>query len=292
MSWIEIKLNLSQTLLEEISGYLFAQGCEGINIKEDGIFGYFNRHRWSEEIKLGIVHYIQDIVPSFGLRDMKIVNVSEQDWNKSWKEFFKPILVSSRVVVKPPWEEYRERGGEIILTINPQMAFGTGHHESTKLVIRALEKWLKPHMSVLDVGTGSGILAVLADKLGADSVVAIDNDPVALKNAYENAQLNDTSTNVRFYLAQAEVIHQSEYDLVLANINRNVLIKYAEIFSGVLKNEGKCILSGLLRQDEKIITEVYQKAGFSLLEKNNLKDWLSIVFQMSKKVSGYEKSSN
>ena len=292
MSWIEIKLNLSQTLLEEISGYLFAQGCEGINITEEGVLGYFSRYRWSDEIRLGIVHYIQDIIPSFSLRDMKIVKVSEQDWNKNWKAYFKPIHISSKVVVKPPWEEYRERSGEILLTINPQMAFGTGHHESTKLVIRALEKWIKPHMSLIDVGTGSGILAILADKLGADHVVAIDNDPVALKNAYENMQLNNTSDTVRFYLAQPEVLHQSEFDLVLANINRNVLIRYAEIFSGLLKNEGKCILSGLLRSDEKIITEIYQKAGFLLLEKNSLKDWLSLVFKMNKKALSNEASNN
>lgn len=292
MSWIELKLNLPQAKLEEISGYLFAQGCEGINVTEAGVLSYFSSHRWSEEIRLGIVQYIQEIIPSFSLRDMKIVNVSDQDWNKNWKEYFKPIHISGRVVVKPPWENYREREGEIILTINPQMAFGTGHHESTKLVIQAMEKWIIPNMHVLDVGTGSGILAILADKLGAESVVAFDNDPVALKNAYENARLNATTKKVRFFLAQPEVLHQSGYDLLLANINRNVLIKYADLFSGLLKSEGKCILSGILRGDEKKIVEVYEKAGFILVEKNILKEWISLVFELRQKEPDNDQGKN
>lgn len=282
MSWIEVKLNLSQTHLEDISGYLFAQGCEGINITDDGVISYFTNHRWTDETRLGIVHYIQEIIPSFGLKDMKVVNVSDQDWNRNWKEYFKPIKIADRIVVRPPWQKYRKSSGDIILIINPQMAFGTGHHESTRLMIQAMEKWLKPDMTVLDVGTGSGILAILADKLGVNSVLAIDNDPVALKNAYENARLNEVSDKIAFLFAPVELLHQSQYNLILANINRNVLIKCADLFSNLLEKDGQCILSGLLRTDQKIVQDTYKKAGFSLIEKNTLKDWLSLVFKLEK----------
>ena len=281
MSWIEIKLNIPPEKLESVSGYLFAQGCEGININDDGVYVYFNQHRWTNEIKMSMVDYIQASFPSFSSRDLKIVNVPDQDWNKNWKQYFKPIQVTSRVVVRPPWEEYRQREGEIVLIINPKMAFGTGHHESTQLIIRAMEKQIKSGMNVLDIGTGSGILAILAEKLGAEAVIAIDNDPQALRNAQENASLNRVKNKVRFFLAQPENLQPSEYDLILANINREVLSDYSNHFAGLLKPGGQLILSGILRRDEKHIVDVYQKAGFTLLDKSALKDWMLLMMKLN-----------
>ncbi len=285
MSWIEIKLHLPQEKMEEISGYLFAQGCEGINITADQIVIYFSKHRWSEEIRIGILSYIQGIIPSFSPRSLQILAVSDQDWNKNWKEYFRPIHISNRIVIKPPWETYHPHPGEIVLTINPKMAFGTGHHESTQLVMRTMEKYIKNTMTILDIGTGSGILAILAEKLGAESVVAIDDDPIALKNALENAQLNALSDKVKFYRAQPENIHASQYDLVLANINCNILIKYAQLFSQLLKPKGMLVISGILRTDEVKMMDAYEKAGFRLIEKNALKDWMSLVFSPRKLVA-------
>jgi ribosomal protein L11 methyltransferase len=280
MSWIEIKLNIPQEKMEDISAYIFAQGCEGINIVDDNVLIYFSQFRWSNETKLALVSYIKEFVPNFGPRDIQVLNFADQDWNKKWKEYFKPLRISQRIVVRPSWETHIETTGDITLTIDPQMAFGTGHHESTQLMVIAMEKWVSEGMDVLDVGTGSGILAIVAAKLNAGSVMAFDNDPVALKNALENAQLNSVSNSVRFFMASPEMLQPSEYDLILANINRNVLIKYAELFPEFLKPGGKIILSGLLLRDEVQIHQVYQKAGFSLVEKNAKKDWLMLVFEL------------
>jgi len=280
MSWIEFKIDIPHEKMELISGYLFAQGCEGINITDDGILIYFSQFRWSEEIKLAILDYIQEFVPGFGSRNIKLVSISDKDWNKNWKKFFKPIHITGKFIVKPPWEEYQAHPGEIVLIINPQMAFGTGHHESTQLIAQFLQKYIKPGMHVLDIGTGSGILALFAEKLAAESVVAIDNDPVALKNAHENARLNNVTDNVKFYVAQPENLHPSEYDIVLANINRNVLLRYADLFPTFIKTGGKLILSGILRNDEKIMLNVFEKCGFQLLEKKTKKNWLSLVFDL------------
>jgi len=283
MSWIELRIDLPQEKMELISGYLFAQGCEGINITDDGIFIYFSQLRWSEEIKLAILDYIQGFVPGFGYRNIKLVSFSDRDWNKNWKHFFKPIRITEKFIVIPPWEEYHAHPDEIVLIINPQMAFGTGHHESTQLIAQALQKYIKPGMHVLDIGTGSGILALFAEKLAAESVVAIDNDPVALKNAHENAKLNNITDNVKFYVAQPENLHQSEYDIVLANINRNVLLGYADLFPAFIKTGGKLILSGILRSDERIMMNAFEKSDFQLLEKKTMKDWLSLVFDLKPK---------
>jgi ribosomal protein L11 methyltransferase len=289
MSWIELKLNIPQKKMEDISAYLFAQGCEGINITDEDILIYFNQFRWSNEIKLALIDYIREFVPLFTPRDIHVVRFADQDWNKKWKEYFKPIRISQRIVVKPPWGTYRENRDDIIVTINPQMAFGTGHHESTQLMIAAMEKWVKEGMDILDVGTGSGILAIIADKLGAGSVMAFDNDPDALKNAFENAQLNGVPDKVRFFLASPEMLHSSEYDLVLANINRNVLIRYAELFSEFLKTDGKLIISGLLLSDEPKMLKEYQKAGFVLIQKKALKGWLLLVLELRNKKVENEK---
>jgi ribosomal protein L11 methyltransferase len=288
MSWIEIKLNIPQAKIEDISAYMFAQGCEGINITDNNILVYFSQFRWSGETKLALIDYIREFVPSFGPRDIQVVRFADQDWNNKWKENFKPIRISQRIVVKPSWETYEGTKDDITLTIDPQMAFGTGHHESTQLIIIAMEKWIKEGMDVLDAGTGSGILAIIAEKLGAGSVIAFDNDPVALKNAIENARLNGVSRNTQFFLASPEMLQPSEYDLVLANINRNVLLKYVEIFSELLKPDGKLIISGILLSDEPKMLQAYQKFGFTLVQKNALKDWLTLVFELRRKKENNE----
>lgn len=283
MSWIEIRMDLPQEKLELISGYLFAQGCEGINMTENGILIYFSQHRWSSEIKLALLDYIQEFIPGFGTRNLRVISFADKDWNKNWKNFFRPIHITTRLVVKPPWEKYRSHPGEIVLTINPQMAFGTGHHESTQLIAQCLEKYVKPGMRILDLGTGSGILALFAEKFTAESVMAIDNDPVALKNAFENAKLNNASDIVKFFVAQPENLQPSEYDIVMANINRNVLLRYADLLPKFLNVGGILMLSGIILSDEPTMINAFNKSGFRLVEKTALKDWLSLMFELKEK---------
>jgi ribosomal protein L11 methyltransferase len=283
MSWIEIKLNIPHEKMEDVSAYIFAQGCEGINIAEDNVLVYFSQFRWSNETKLALIAYIKDFIPSFGAKDIQILRVADQDWNKKWKEYFKPLRIGKRIVVRPTWETTKEMRDDITLTIDPQMAFGTGHHESTQLMIIALEKWIKEGMDILDVGTGSGILAIIASKLGAGSVMAFDNDAVALKNAIDNAHLNGVQNSVQFFMASPEMLQPSEYDIILANINRNTLLKYAQVFPELLKPGGKLILSGLLLRDEPKMLQAFRDLGFNLVEKNAIKDWLMLVLEQKNK---------
>jgi len=291
MSWIEINLSVPQESLEEISAYLFALGCEGIQVTERGVTIYFTQHRWSDEVKIGLLEFIGQIIPHFSMRHIQIKALADQDWIQNWKEYFKTIRVTSRIIIKPPWEHYNAQAGEVLVVINPQMAFGTGHHESTQLMIRALDKFIQPGMHVLDVGTGSGILAFVCDKLGADSVLGIDNDINALKNASENARLNKSSKNIRFILGQLEQFHPIEYDLVLANINAKVLLDYSTLFPRFMKLKSKLILSGILRSDEQKIVDHFHNRGFKLINKNTIKEWLSLVFELEKKEELHEEGN-
>jgi ribosomal protein L11 methyltransferase len=290
MSWIEINLNIPQESLEAISGYLFAMGCEGINVTDKNVIIYFTQHRWSDEIKLGLLEFVGQIIPQFGMRDIQVKSLSDQDWLKNWKEYYKPIQVTSRIIIKPPWEKYQVQEGEHVITINPQMAFGTGNHESTQLMILALDELLKNGMQVLDVGSGSGILAFVCDKLGAELVLGIDHDINAIKNAGENARLNQSSANVRFVLGRLEQFHASEYDLVLANINARVLSNYADLFPQFMKLGSKLIISGILRSDETRMIDTFQKRNFKLIKKNAMKEWLALVFELDKKEEVIEES--
>jgi ribosomal protein L11 methyltransferase len=289
MSWIELKLRITQSALEKISAYLFALGCEGINVYAGGIVIYFSSYRWSEEIKLGMVEYIKQIIPEFSTRDIQIKRIADQDWNKNWKIHFQQIRIGNNIIVVPPWEKYHGQAGQIVITINPQMAFGTGHHESTQLVAMEIEKLLKPGMSVLDIGTGTGILAIISNMLGAEKVIGIDNDPIALKNAINNARINQVRENIHFYVAQLEDLKPEQFDLVLANLNLNVLLSLRELLKEFIKENGKIILSGLLKIDETKMVLAYQDSGFQLVSKNGKKEWLSLIFTPKKqRISGHE----
>jgi len=283
MSWIELKLDFPQDRLEDVSAYLFALGCEGINVTDTAIVIYFSTHRWTGEIQKAMVEYLRHVHPGFSRRRIQVSALTDRDWMSDWKKGFRPIRIGERVIVKPPWEDYRLRTGEQILIINPKMAFGTGHHESTRLMIIELEKAMKPGMQVLDIGTGSGILAILADKLQAESVLAIDNDMEAIHNSQENAGLNESSGRLIFALGDPSQLPGDKYDLILANINRNVLMQYADTFMQHLKSGGRIILSGLLLTDEFAVLQAYQNAGCRLLRKSAMKEWLALVFESERK---------
>ena len=283
MSWIELKLNVPYESLEQISGYLFALGCEGINVTDEGIYIYFTEIYWTDEIKLGMVEYIRNFIPNFSLRHIQISALSDQDWNINWKDSFRSLKLTSKIIIAPPWDKPNVQQGEILITINPKMAFGTGHHESTQLVLIALEKWMQAGMQVLDIGTGSGILAITAKKLGAESVLAIDNDPLAINNAEENAVLNKLAGKIKFFITEAEYLYKEEYDLICANINLNVLLNYAKLLPSFLKADGILILSGIILSDEPRLLNIYYENGFKLLARNTRKSWLCLVLQLKVK---------
>jgi len=282
MRWIELKLTVSDSTLENISAYIFAMGCEGMNVTDEAVIMYFSQHKWSEEIKSAIVQYIQYFEPLFTSRNLKTKSVADKDWNKIWQEGFKKIRLTNRFIIKPSWDNYEGVPGEIVITINPKMAFGTGHHESTQLIIESMELFVKPGMNIFDVGTGSAILAIVAEKLGAAKIIAIDNDPVAIKNAQENILLNNC-LNTHLFISEPELLDHEEFDLVLANINRNVLIQYAPLFPLFMKLNAKIIISGVLLSDENTMVATFRQNGFKLEKKSGKKDWLLLVFQLEKK---------
>lgn len=282
MSWIEFELKISEPVLEKVSAYLFAMGCEGMNVLQNSVIVYFSQYKWTDEIKTAIMHYIGHFLPIFSEKFIRIKSIKDKNWNEVWRSGFKKLRLTDKIIIKPPWDQYNGSAGEVVVTIDPKMAFGTGHHESTQLIIENMEKLIHSESAVLDIGTGSGILAILAEKFGAEKITAIDNDPIAVENARENLIVNHC-TKIKLFASALEFMQPEEFDLILANINRNVLLHYAPFFSMFMRLNAKIVLSGILRSDEIIISDTFQKNGFKPLKKYAKKDWLSMIFELAEK---------
>ena len=204
--------------------------------------------------------------------------LEEKNWNLEWEQSINVIEVTDKIVIKPTFREYQEKPGQIVLVIDPKMSFGTGEHQTTKIMLMFLEKYIECGESILDVGSGTGVLAIAALKLGAQHSIAIDIDEWCLDNAIENAQLNNVEKFIDVRQGEITDIKEPGFDIILANIQKDILLKICnEIFSRV-KPGGKVILSGLLTSDEEDIKKAYIELGLQFIQTLILDPWIGMVF--------------
>ncbi|MCB9140214.1 MAG: 50S ribosomal protein L11 methyltransferase [Caldilineaceae bacterium] len=212
--------------------------------------------------------------------------IREEDWAHAWKQFYKPLRVGRRVVLKPHWEDFDARPDDIVIELDPGMAFGTGLHPSTRLCIAALEARVRPGDAVLDVGTGSGVLSVVAARLGAGPILATDIDPLAVKSAAENAALNGLAPEQITIRQESVPAGQSgRFQIVVANILAEVLVK---LFDGAYDNtplaepvtpDGVLILAGILDDRAHLVRGAGERHGFAVIETLSEEDWVALVMQ-------------
>ncbi len=203
--------------------------------------------------------------------------IPDQDWNESWKKGFRPLDVGEHFTILPPWED--KRSGRINLIIDPGMAFGTGHHETTRSCLVLMEKYdgKIAKGNFLDLGTGTGLLAIAASKLGYDQVVAIDTDPLAIEAARKNIKLNQV---INIELLEGNIIEApGTFDCIVANIISGVLVLLAREISSRLKPSGIAILSGILAEQADEVTKAYEQTGLKFIEDFHDDKWVSLVFQ-------------
>jgi ribosomal protein L11 methyltransferase len=203
--------------------------------------------------------------------------IEYKNWNEFWEKSREVIRVSDRIVIKPTFKEYSAKPEEIVLTIDPKMSFGTGEHQTTKLILRLLEKYVRQGMKVLDVGSGTGILAIASVKLGASKAVAVDFDEVCLENCKENSLLNEVSDSIEIITGEIDDVKEKDFDLVLANIQKNVLLEIAEKIKSKLKSGGIVILSGLLESDKDAIEKKYHSLGLKTECVDTIDSWIAVV---------------
>ncbi len=212
---------------------------------------------------------------------IELVGVNEEDWANSWKQYYKPVKVGERIVICPAWEHYTPADGELMIRMDPGMAFGTGTHETTRLVIRLLEKYTKPGCRMLDVGTGTGILAICASRLGAGECKAYDIDPTAVRVARENIK-DSGLTNItcdRSDLLKQVDLTGGPYDLVCANIVADIIIRMAPDVGRYMKDDAVLICSGIIEERCGDVITAMNACGMKVVEVLTDNDWCGVVLK-------------
>lgn len=308
MKWFEISIKTTQEAQDAITEMLTTVGAGGVaiedpfeirkqieaadsldyaddefmkNLGDDVIIkAYFSGTLSIAELtvlikeKLSFISQFLDIGKGFDV----VKEVDDEDWATAWKKYYKPLHISEKVVIKPSWEEYQKVEGEVVIELDPGMAFGTGTHETTRLCAQLIEKYIKPEDVVLDVGCGTGILAVIAAKLGAESVLAVDIDEIAVRVANENCEINNVNDVVKCKKAVLKDIEPFKNDIIVANIIANVIIDLSSIIPYYLKDNGFFITSGIIRERKDEVIEAYNKAGYVLKEVLEMGEWVAMVF--------------
>ena len=278
-NWVEVKVAMNPALLESCSPAFFNLGCQGINELDDEIVLYFDEADWNAQKPAAIETIVKQVSENNEISDMAVNHFPAENWNEKWKENFRTFHLGKKIVIRPEWEQYDAAEDEQALIINPKMAFGTGHHETTRLILEQLEDMDLAGKTILDAGTGSAILGIYTALKGAKNVMAFDHDPVAIDNALENAALNGVTAQMDIRCCGLSDVPINPYDLILANINRNVLLALSRDFTNYTHSGTVLILSGLLETDVKDIRPVYEKAGWHFVSGTGLGEWMCLVWQ-------------
>lgn len=231
------------------------------------------------------VSFIRDRLAAEGIAPtVEIVGVNEEDWANSWKQYYKTLHIGKRTVIVPAWEEYEPKDGEIVVKMDPGMAFGTGSHETTRLVIELLEKYTKPGVRMLDVGCGSGILAICASKLGAGECRAYDIDPVAVKVANENiAESGQTNVTCEVSdLLRHVDLDGGRYDLICANIVADIIIRMTPDVGAYMKDDCVLLCSGIIRERADDVISKLSEYGLKVIERLDDNGWCALAVMKDK----------
>lgn len=264
---IDIRLKLVKPYAEIFIARLNEIKYESFSTDEDGLKAYIRSDLFNKEKLTEIV----DDISSFTKIDLSINAIKKENWNSDWENNYSPVHINKDCVIRAHFHaRFPNIEHEIIIT--PKMSFGTGHHETTFLVMNQIFELNLEGKHVLDIGSGTGVLSILASKLGAKEIVGIDIDKWAYENAIENSKLNNIS-NIQFVEGTAESIGKKMYDVVLANINRNIILADIQKYAKAMRTKSDIILSGFLKQDVKIILNKIKQLKFNLVASKNKNKW-------------------
>lgn len=306
LDWLEIRIHTSEEAIEAVSYYLIECGLDGVVIEDPQVYERNRRLKYGaidarsshdapkqgailkgyvspEEDLESIVKRIRahlDSLPAFGLDPgPKVVTtrrLKKEEWMERWKQTLRSVPVSDRILVKPVWEKISSPS-EIVIELDPGLAFGTGHHTTTIQALRFLEEYLKEGDQVIDVGCGSGILSIAAAKLGAEQVLAIDLDPQAVKETHKHVQLNQLKDQIEIQCGDGLKQVSRRVDFVVANILAEIIIPLIDDLPRVLVPGGIFIAAGIIKEKKSDVVTLLQEYGFRLLDQNEKGEWVAIV---------------
>jgi ribosomal protein L11 methyltransferase len=281
--YIEVEIGADAALAENLAAILSQLGFEGFWEDEGALRCYISAARWTP----GFLEQVQTTAAlvarssSSPAPRIRVQTIESKNWNAEWEKTIQPIRVSNRIVISPSWHPVTPRPGHIVLTIDPKMSFGTGYHETTRLMLRLMESAVYPGATMLDVGTGTGVLAIAGVKLGCASAVACDVDEWSYENARENAGINGVADRLTVILGDISRTPREAFGLVVANIQLNAIVSIL----GDLK--ARCadilLLSGLLLREEEEIISRLRVLGFAVSERLTENEWLALAARPAEK---------
>lgn len=273
MQYIHLTITPENTS-QEINNILIARlsewPFESFSEDQEGISAYMPLNKYEEKSINQLLESLNRDFPFSWTKE----HIEEQNWNKAWEENYSPVLVAQQIYIRAPFHEPQPDAGHEII-IEPKMSFGTAHHETTQLMIELMLGTDFRGKTFLDMGCGTGILAILASRLGAEKGLAIDNDEWAFQNSRENL-LKNAIKNVDTLLGDHRLIDDQNFDIILANINRNILIGQMESYEKSLNPGGSVFLSGFHEEDVQVLLERSRKYGFSLKRKADRNTWVAM----------------
>ncbi|QOG24234.1 MULTISPECIES: 50S ribosomal protein L11 methyltransferase [Streptococcus] len=311
-AWQELTITVSREAEEAASNILIELGSQGVAIDDSAdylgqvdqygelfpeveqservrITGYYPASVDIEDIAVQVNERLAEL-DGFGLETGEIEltrqELAEEDWADNWKKYFEPARITHDLTIVPSWTDYEATTGEKIIKLDPGMAFGTGTHPTTKMSLFALEQVLRGGETVLDVGTGSGVLSIASSLLGAKDIYAYDLDDVAVRVAQENIALNAGTENI--HVAAGDLLKgvDIEADVIVANILADILVNLTDDAYRLLKDEGYLIMSGIISEKCNLVRESAEAAGFFLETHMIQGEWNACVFKKTKEISG------
>lgn len=297
-NYYELKISINPNLEEIVSDIFFTNfDCEGIVLEEEtykdlemtsttkGTLRVFlNQDENYENMSFKISNLLEKQKEVLKMRgfdekelgswDFSLEEKENQDWSQKWKEKWNVTHITDKITVVPSWIEYSPKPDEIIITLDPGCAFGTGTHQTTQLCMKALEKYMNPQDKVADIGTGSGILAILAMKLGASEAYGCDIDDTVIEVCYQNAKVNNVEC--KFELNTADKLNE-KYDFICANILHNVLAEIMPDLKKLMKDNAKLALSGILDEKKDVVLDAIKDNGLKIIDTISQDQWISFI---------------
>lgn len=312
MNWTEVKIYTTTAGIDPLTGSMLDLGLQGFMIEDAQDFDEFlhdTTPHWDyvdqavmekmKDCETCVTIYVadnpqgmeelmqvrqilarlkaQDPDGKYGRLELEMKDVDEEDWSNAWKKYYHPVQVGEHLVVCPSWEAYDRKPDEVVLTLNPGMAFGTGTHDTTRLCMELLEKYITPQDTVLDVGCGSGILAITAALLGANKIIGCDIDEVAVKVAGENAALNGVQDRIAFHQGDLTSQVEGSFQIICANIVADVIIRLSEDAGRYLAKDGIFITSGIIDTREQDVLNALEQNSFQVIEHRTSGGWVALA---------------
>jgi ribosomal protein L11 methyltransferase len=307
MNWYEIKVKTSSLAVDAVTNILYEVGAEGIVVEDpndpifnegyEGDWDYFDRSELKFEFEGALVkayvesEYPEALLPVIqarteglrafgldpGLAEVEIQEIRESDWANEWKKYYHPVRIGRHIVIKPSWEIFEPEPLDLVIELDPGGAFGSGTHETTSMCAEMLEETIEPGSTVYDIGCGSGILAIVAAKLGAGVIVAADIDPAAVEVTLENVLANHVEEVVRVSQGDLMSVVQSPADVVVTNIIADVVAELATDMKTYLKPGGVWISSGIIDKKLPVVLKAMNQYGYEIIEVREKGEWRALL---------------